>query len=304
MPSNSSTALEGILERPEDELREADLNFRYDAASIADIIRGRIDKGEYEPKQRLFRLRLAEEFNVSAKNLTRTFKILREEGKITRGHYVYVAIDSNSSEESAYTLKERVAATIRQRIIDGTYKPGDLVPRADLAVELNVSDSTVYHSFKSLHREGRLSKDRTHGFYVTGKKPKTMINVAADELIERIKSRAYIDVLPPHAELQSDLEVGYVSLNKVIRILEQQNLVHRIGDTIYIGKTGERNYFREKFKQLYPDGVPSRSRFAREHGAFYRRSLRHGLLDDLAPADPENVELGRRLTALRVYNKK
>lgn len=275
----------------------------HDGASIADIIRRRIDNGEYEPKQRLFRLRLAEEFNVSVKNLTDTFRVLREEGKITRGHYVYVAIDSNSSEESAYTLKERVAATIRQRIIDGTYKPGDLVPRADLAVELNVSDSTVYHSFKSLHREGRLSKDRTHGFYVTGKKPKTIINVMVDELREKIKSKAYIDVLPPHAELQSELEVGYERLNKVIRILEQQNLVHRIGDIIYIGRTGEINHFKREFKQLYPDEVPSRSRFAREHGAFYRRSLRHGLLDDLAPADPENVDLGKRFVEAR-YNKK
>lgn len=295
---DSSIPLEHIVE---DSVNSVSSN--HDGASIADIIRGRIDNGEYEPKQRLFRRRLAEEFDVSVENLTDTFRILREEGKITRGHYVYVAIDSNSSEEAAYTFKERAAATVKQRIIDGTYKPGDILSRADLAVELDVSDTTVYLSFKSLHREGRLSKDRAHGFYVTGKKPKTMINVAADELIERIRSKAYLDVLPPHAELQSELEVGYVSLNKVIRILEQQNLVHRIGDTIYIGKTGERNYFRKKFKQLYPDGVPLRSRFAREHGAFYRRSLRHGLLDDLAPADPENVELGRRLVGAR-YNKK
>ena len=62
----------------------------------------------------------------------------------------------------------RVANTLKRRIVDGVYKPGDCLPRQhDFAKELNVSWSTLRRSVELLRQEGYLIGKPGQGTFVS-----------------------------------------------------------------------------------------------------------------------------------------
>ena len=63
---------------------------------------------------------------------------------------------------------EAVAAGLRQQIIDGEYKEGDRLPtEMELAESMQVSRPTVRQALDLLSREGRVSRVKGSGTYVT-----------------------------------------------------------------------------------------------------------------------------------------
>ncbi len=66
------------------------------------------------------------------------------------------------------SLYLKVAETIKGRILNHTYPPGDRIPAAkDLALEFNVSNITIRKAVEWLHREGYLDPRQGTGTLVT-----------------------------------------------------------------------------------------------------------------------------------------
>lgn len=57
---------------------------------------------------------------------------------------------------------------IRQRIINGTYKPGDKIPSVrELATEASVNPNTMQKALSELERDGLIYANRTTGRFIT-----------------------------------------------------------------------------------------------------------------------------------------
>jgi DNA-binding GntR family transcriptional regulator len=66
----------------------------------------------------------------------------------------------------AATLAESIAATLRQKIIDGIHVSGDRLVEINLARDLNVSQNTIRDALRLLERDGWVVKVPRRGVYV------------------------------------------------------------------------------------------------------------------------------------------
>ena len=79
-----------------------------------------------------------------------------------------------------------IADQIRDRIIDGSYSPGEQINEANVAAELEISRGPVREALQRLNQEGLLISFRNRGVFV--------VELSSDDVTEIYESRAAIEV--------------------------------------------------------------------------------------------------------------
>ncbi|MDV6262076.1 MULTISPECIES: GntR family transcriptional regulator [Nocardiaceae] len=79
-----------------------------------------------------------------------------------------------------------IADQIRDRIIDGSYAPGEQINEANVAAELEISRGPVREALQRLNQEGLLVSYRNRGVFV--------VELSSDDVTEIYESRAAIEV--------------------------------------------------------------------------------------------------------------
>lgn len=79
-----------------------------------------------------------------------------------------------------------IADQIRDRIIDGSYAPGEQINEANVAAELGISRGPVREALQRLNQEGLLVSYRNRGVFV--------VELSSDDVAEIYESRAAIEV--------------------------------------------------------------------------------------------------------------
>lgn len=79
-----------------------------------------------------------------------------------------------------------IADQIRDRIIDGSYAPGEQINEANVAAELEISRGPVREALQRLNQEGLLVSYRNRGVFV--------VELSVDDVAEIYSSRAAIEV--------------------------------------------------------------------------------------------------------------
>ncbi|TFI45268.1 GntR family transcriptional regulator [Rhodococcus sp. 1R11] len=79
-----------------------------------------------------------------------------------------------------------IADQIRDRIIDGSYAPGEQINEANVAAELEISRGPVREALQRLNQEGLLVSYRNRGVFV--------VELSSDDVAEIYQSRAAIEV--------------------------------------------------------------------------------------------------------------
>lgn len=79
-----------------------------------------------------------------------------------------------------------IADQIRDRIIDGSYAPGEQINEANVAAELEISRGPVREALQRLNQEGLLVSYRNRGVFV--------VELSSDDVTEIYQSRAAIEV--------------------------------------------------------------------------------------------------------------
>ncbi|MCZ4519052.1 GntR family transcriptional regulator [Rhodococcus ruber] len=79
-----------------------------------------------------------------------------------------------------------IADQIRDRIIDGSYAPGEQINEANVAAELKISRGPVREALQRLNQEGLLVSYRNRGVFV--------VELSSDDVTEIYESRAAIEV--------------------------------------------------------------------------------------------------------------
>lgn len=75
-------------------------------------------------------------------------------------------------------LYYRVYQNLKQKILDGIYKPGDRIPPESELVQIyNVSRLTVRRALEELRSEGFISRAKGKGTFITGRKEEEQMNV-------------------------------------------------------------------------------------------------------------------------------
>ena len=64
------------------------------------------------------------------------------------------------------TLKEKAYQTIRERILDGIYEPGQMLNEKSITEELQISRTPFREAINLLERDGLITIKPNHGFYV------------------------------------------------------------------------------------------------------------------------------------------
>ncbi|MDI9895571.1 GntR family transcriptional regulator [Rhodococcus sp. IEGM 1381] len=78
-----------------------------------------------------------------------------------------------------------IADQIRDRIIDGSYAPGEQINEANVAAELEISRGPVREALQRLNQEGLLVSYRNRGVFV--------VELSSDDVTEIYESRAAIE---------------------------------------------------------------------------------------------------------------
>ena len=79
-----------------------------------------------------------------------------------------------------------IADQIRDRIIDGSYSPGEQINEANVAAQLEISRGPVREALQRLNQEGLLVSYRNRGVFV--------VELSSDDVAEIYESRAAIEV--------------------------------------------------------------------------------------------------------------
>jgi GntR family transcriptional regulator len=117
--------------------------------------------------------------------------------------------------DQSIPLYHQVHLTIRQRIQDGVYPPGSLMPtEQELTRQFGVSRITVRRSLSALTDEGLIRRERGRGTFVSSQKYSPMVRASISGLIENLMAMG----LKTKAEL---IEFNYVTaLPDVSNLLE------------------------------------------------------------------------------------
>ncbi|WP_243636944.1 GntR family transcriptional regulator [Rhodococcus sp. Eu-32] len=92
-----------------------------------------------------------------------------------------------------------IADQIRDRIIDGSYAPGEQINEANVAAELQISRGPVREALQRLNQEGLLVSYRNRGVFV--------VELSVDDVAEIYGARAAIEVGAAWTLVNGDLAV-------------------------------------------------------------------------------------------------
>jgi len=201
---------------------------------------------------------------------------------------------------------DRIAIILRERIINGDYKPGQRIPSINkLAADdqIDGSRNSVTKAMRILKEEGTILTFYKIGSFISDDNKTSIINYKdiAEVIRERIDSGEYEFALPTYIELGTEFQKTCGTIRKAIKEIEKNYDIFREFKRAYIGKNGKRDFMEAQFRKLYPDRVPSRSELSYNHEALYRQLSRYQqrtgdmLLDRLVPATQENIDLGHKL---------
>ena len=76
-------------------------------------------------------------------------------------------------------LRELVADTVRQRVADGVYRPGDRVVERQLASDLGISHIPVREALSALAKEGLVERPPRRGARIAGLDSRTLAEITA-----------------------------------------------------------------------------------------------------------------------------
>lgn len=151
---------------------------------IAEKLRQRISAGEYGvgdvvPSENT----IAEEFSVARATARNALNFLANEGVLHTVHGAGRFVADKATGGTATTKHGRIAGTLRQRILDGRLKVGDIFPsEAEVCAEFNVSRTTARAAFSELEREG----------YARNEKGRERVVAAADFRDDGDRSTAWV----------------------------------------------------------------------------------------------------------------
>lgn len=92
-----------------------------------------------------------------------------------------------------------IADQIRDRIIDGSYAPGEQINEANVAAQLEISRGPVREALQRLNQEGLLVSYRNRGVFV--------VELSSDDVAEIYESRAAIEVGAAWTLVHGDREI-------------------------------------------------------------------------------------------------
>lgn len=143
------------------------------ARQVAEDLRNRIARGTWQPGQVLTYRDLQDRYRTGRDIVSAALRELRELGLVeTRraGTRPRITGKSWTTAPPGSSMQDHITSSMRARITDGTYLPGDRIPsRAALASEFGVSIATVRRALLPLVDEGLLAAvGRRSGTYVCG----------------------------------------------------------------------------------------------------------------------------------------
>ena len=216
-----------------DELIETNAQLESTPTSIAQIIKQRIMEGTYKrgeqiPTQTL----LGEEFRVPHKIIWNAVKILKEQGYVSthRSYGTHVTAENKTS----LFKYERISDIIRQRIINGEYKPFQiLITRQQFAEEFQVNGNIVTKAFRVLRGEGYIVGENSRIYACIPdltENPLTQLHqIVAYKIRRRIESGEYKPGgrIPSLPDLESDKELGasHVTIVRALGLLKAEGAI-------------------------------------------------------------------------------
>ncbi|MGA9869683.1 MAG: GntR family transcriptional regulator [Rhodococcus sp. (in: high G+C Gram-positive bacteria)] len=106
-----------------------------------------------------------------------------------------------------------IADQIRDRIIDGSYAPGEQVNEANVAAELEISRGPVREALQRLNQEGLLVSYRNRGVFV--------VELSIDDVAEIYDARAAIEVGAAWTLVHGDKELLTATASELSAIVDQ-----------------------------------------------------------------------------------
>jgi len=219
--------------------------------------------------------------------------------------------DLSSTETDAQT-RSTIDEVVEQlkALINNDYKPGDRLPSIEsFTFEGTVGGSryTIADAIGILKEEGLVITIHRFGTFVPNGDNAVYRDYMeiSGVLKKRIDSGEYKYALPRYKKLETEFKRPISTIKRAIKELERYFTLQKDVSRAYIGENGKRDFMEARFKELYPDEVPSRSRLYSEHEALYRQISRYQqrtgdkLLDRLVPAPEEYVQMGIRLQAIK-----
>ncbi|WP_247596045.1 MULTISPECIES: GntR family transcriptional regulator [unclassified Rhodococcus (in: high G+C Gram-positive bacteria)] len=106
-----------------------------------------------------------------------------------------------------------IADQIRDRIIDGSYTPGEQINEANVAAELGISRGPVREALQRLNQEGLLISYRNRGVFV--------VELSVDDVAEIYEARAAIEVGAAWTLVHGEITVLKATAAQLSAIVDQ-----------------------------------------------------------------------------------
>ena len=106
-----------------------------------------------------------------------------------------------------------IADQIRDRIIDGSYAPGEQINEANVAAELEISRGPVREALQRLNQEGLLVSYRNRGVFV--------VELSSDDVAEIYDARAAIEVGAAWTLVRGEVAVLKATAAQLSAIVDQ-----------------------------------------------------------------------------------
>ena len=120
------------------------------------------------------------------------------------------------------SLAELIAARIREKVIHGSFSPGQHLSEADLSDSLNVSRNTLREVFRMLTQEGLLRHEPNRGVFVATPDMATIID------LYRVRRIIQVEIL-------EDAFSGHPSVRKMREEVERAKEARDAGDWLVVG---------------------------------------------------------------------
>lgn len=127
--------------------------------------------------------------------------------------------EPNSSELHVPLLQDAVLASLRERLLDGTFPPGSQLNIREVAARLGVSAVPVREAIKILQSEGRLVHERSRGYSVR--------RLSHDELIQVNRLSGLIEEELLRAGVPKLSQVQIVEMQEAAVLVSQRHADNR-----------------------------------------------------------------------------
>lgn len=119
--------------------------------------------------------------------------------------------EANTFELHVPLLQDAVLASLRERLLDGTFPPGSQLNIREVAARLGVSAVPVREAIKTLQSEGRLVHERSRGYTVRA--------LSHDELVQvdRLATLVEVEMIAAGVPKLSSTQIG--TMRKMAKIV-------------------------------------------------------------------------------------